>query len=228
MKENLEEYIKFRKGETRMPNHLKPRKERSGRLYENPILERMTRTPIWVPQVMWVVISSVLFWYSFTKVGIQSEVIIILGFGGFLTWTLAEYVVHRFLYHTETNSDLLYDIQYKGHGFHHLYPKDPERLAMPPIPALLFSSLFFALFYAILGLYAFSFFPGFMMGYNAYITLHYFQHVVKNPRYKPWKKLWVHHKAHHYSNPYAAFGVSTRLWDFIFKTMPNKKVKSMN
>ena len=220
MKENVEEYLKFKKGEIRMPAHLKPRKEIRGRLYENPLMERLTRTPIWVPQILWIAIAAVFFWIAFTKTDIPVSTILLLGLAGFVTWTLTEYIVHRFLYHTETESDVLYDIQYKGHGFHHQYPKDPERLAMPPVPGLVLSSLFLGLFYLLMGKYAFAFFPGFMLGYDCYISMHYFQHVVKSPRYKPWKKLWVHHKAHHYSDPYAAFGVSTRLWDWVFGTMP--------
>ena len=222
MKENLEQYLKFKKGEIRMPAHLKPRKELSGKLYESAFMERITRTPIWVPQIMWLTMSIVFFWIAATKTDILNYQILLLGVAGFVTWTLIEYFVHRFLYHTESNSDVLYDIQYKGHGFHHLYPKDPERLAMPPVPGLILSSIFLGLFYLLMGTYAFAFFPGFMLGYNCYITMHYFQHVVKSPRYKPWKKLWVHHKAHHYSNPYAAYGVSTRLWDYVFGTMPKK------
>ena len=171
MKENLEQYLKFKKGEIRMPAHLKPRKELSGKLYESALMERITRTPIWVPQIMWVAISSGFFWVSFTKTGILPFQILLLGIAGFLIWTIAEYVVHRFLYHTETESDLLYDIQYKGHGFHHLYPKDPERLAMPPVPGLIFSSIFLSLFYVTMGIYSLAFFPGFMLGYKVKIFI---------------------------------------------------------
>ncbi|MCK5281663.1 MAG: sterol desaturase family protein [Cyclobacteriaceae bacterium] len=226
MKENLEQYLKFKKGEIRMPAHLKPQKELSGKLYESAFMERITRTPIWIPQVLWLTISTVFFWIATTKTEILPFHILILGIAGFVTWTLTEYIVHRFLYHTESNSDVLYDIQYKGHGFHHLYPKDPERLAMPPVPGLVLFSIFFGLFYLLLGSYSLAFFPGFMLGYNCYITMHYFQHVVKSPMYKPWQKLWTHHKAHHYSNPYAAFGVSTRLWDYVFGTVPQKSKKA--
>ena len=137
-----------------------------------------------------------------------------------------EYIIHRFVYHTETHSEGYTQFQESLHSNHHHYPKDPERLAMPPVPGLVLGSLFFGFFYLIMGIYAFAFFPGFILGFDAYITLHYYQHLIKSPKYKPWKKLWQHHKAHHYSNPYSAFGVSTRLWDYVFGTMPkasNKK-----
>lgn len=229
MKKNVEEYIKFMNGEIRMPEHLKPKKELRGRLYKSDFMERITRTPIWVPQIMWLAISGFFFWYAYSRTSLGLENILLLGFGGFVTWTLAEYLVHRFLYHTESNSDTLIKIQYSGHGIHHQHPKDPERLAMPPLPGLLLGSLFFGLFWMIMGTpFVLAFFPGFMLGYLCYITMHYYQHVVKSPRYKPWQKLWTHHKAHHYSNPYAAFGVSTRLWDWLFHTMPRKSAEEIH
>jgi len=164
--------------------------------------------------------------FAIFKTDISIVNILLICIGGALTWTLAEYVIHRFLYHTETNSEDFLEFQMSMHGNHHHYPKDPERLAMPPIPGLVLGALFFGFFYLIMGIYAVAFFPGFMLGYDAYITIHYYQHRIKSPNYKPWKKLWQHHKAHHYSNPYSAFGVSTRLWDVVFGTMPkasNKK-----
>lgn len=212
-----------------MPGHLKPKKELKGRLYKSDFMERITRTPIWIPQLMWLSISGFFFWYSYTNTSLSIDSILLLGAAGFITWTLMEYLVHRFLYHTETNSDMFLKIQYNGHGIHHQHPKDPDRLAMPPLPGLVLASLFFAVFWTILGTpFIDAFFPGFILGYLCYITMHYYQHVVKSPRYKPWKKLWTHHKAHHYSNPYAAFGVSTRLWDWLFDTMPQKSAKEIH
>ena len=164
MKANVEQYLKFKNREIRMPAHLKPRKEISGRLYESAFMERITRTPIWVPQLLWLTISVAFFWISFNHPAIQIAQIFILGFAGFMTWTFMEYMIHRFLYHTETESEILYDIQYKGHGFHHLYPKDPERLAMPPVPGLVLSSLFLGFFYLIMGNYALAFFSGIHAG----------------------------------------------------------------
>jgi hypothetical protein len=70
MKENLEQYLKFKKGEIRMPAHLKPQEELSGKLYESAFMERITRTPIWIPQVLWLTISAVFFWIAFTKIEI--------------------------------------------------------------------------------------------------------------------------------------------------------------
>jgi sterol desaturase/sphingolipid hydroxylase (fatty acid hydroxylase superfamily) len=222
MNKNVEQYMAFKRGEIRIPEHLKPKKEQSAKLYKNQFIEFLSKAPFWVPHLQWVVIFLVFMFLSFAYTSLGYLEIVLTAIGGGLTWTFMEYVVHRFAYHTEVDSQKFLDFQMSMHGNHHHYPKDPERLAMPPIPGLFISALLFGLFYLIMGIYAFAFFPGFILAYDAYITLHYYQHRIKSPRYKPWKKLWMHHKAHHYSNPYSAFGVSTRLWDWVFGTMPKK------
>jgi len=144
-----------------------------------------------------------------------------LFFAGYLTWTLSEYWVHRIVYHIHTKNTLLLKIQHMGHGIHHQYPKDPTRLAMPPVPALILISLFFGLFWLIMQNYAFAFFPGFLLGYVVYISMHYMQHLFKPPAFPPLNRLWKWHALHHYKYPETkAFGVSTSLWDVVFRTQP--------
>jgi sterol desaturase/sphingolipid hydroxylase (fatty acid hydroxylase superfamily) len=226
MNKNVEEYKAFKQGKIRMPSHLKAQKEEKAILYKNKFIEFVSKAPFGVPHIMWVVAALIFLWYAIFRMEISVINTLLICIGGALTWTFAEYVIHRFLYHTEISSEGFLQFQMSMHGNHHHYPKDPERLAMPPIPGIVLGALFFGFFYIIMGIYAVAFFPGFMLGYDAYITIHYYQHRIKSPKYKPWKKLWQHHKAHHYSNPYSAFGVSTRLWDVVFGTMPkasNKK-----
>ena len=220
MNKNVEQYELFKRGEVRMPSHLKPEKEEKAKLYKNKFIELLSKAPFGVPHVMWLLLFFAFIWYSIFRTEMTGFEILISTVSGFFVWTLIEYTMHRFLYHSETNSEGFLNFQMSMHGNHHLYPKDPDRLAMPPVPGLVLSSVFLGTFYLIMGTYAFAFFPGFMLAYDAYITIHYYQHRVKSPKYKPWKKLWQHHKAHHYSNPYSAFGVSTRFWDFVFGTMP--------
>jgi sterol desaturase/sphingolipid hydroxylase (fatty acid hydroxylase superfamily) len=220
MKKNVEEYEAFKRGEIRIPSHLKAKKEESTTLYNNRFVEFISKSPFWAPYSMWVVVALALIGYALFSLELSLLTVITLCITGAFSWTFYEYVIHRFAYHTETNSDRFSEFQQNMHINHHHYPKDPERLAMPPIPGLILAALFFTFFYLFMGIYTFAYFPGFLLGYDMYITLHFYQHRVKSPKYKPWKKLWLHHKAHHYSNPYSAFGVSTRLWDVVFGTMP--------
>ena len=223
MENNVEQYLAFKNGEIKMPNHLANRKEKSGTLFNNKFLESLTRTSIFSPIILHLTISSILFWYGTARLGIPINYALLTMMGGFIFWSFAEYNVHRFLYHTETNMGFLIKLQHNAHGIHHQYPIDPTRLAMPPIPGLILSGVFFLIFWLINSTYVFVFFPGFMLGYLTYISLHYAQHRVKSPKYGPWAALWKHHYVHHYINPYVAHGVSTRLWDFVFGTMPEKK-----
>lgn len=222
MKKNVEEFLAFQKGEIRMPSHLKPTKEVKGILYRSALMEKLTRAPIWVPQLMWLSLVILFIYISIVRVEISYSILAILFFSGMFTWTFMEYAIHRFVYHTETNNEAFIKLQFTMHTIHHQHPKDSDRLAMPPLPGLILAAFFFSVFYLIMGKYAVAFFPGFLAGYLLYITLHYYQHLIKSPKYKPWQRLWTHHKGHHYSNPYRAFGVTTRLWDWVFRTMPLK------
>ena len=222
MKDNVKEYQAFKSGEVRMPAHLEPRGTEEGKLFKSKFMERVTRTPLWVPIAMFVSTIVAFVYYNLKNEIFPKEISLVLYFVGLLSWSLVEYIVHRFVYHTETNSDAFLSVQHSAHGIHHQHPRDKDRLAMPPLPGIILASSLFGLFYLIMQSYAIIFFPGFLTGYIMYITMHYAQHRVRKPIYKPWQKLWIHHAYHHYKNPYAAYGVSTRLWDFIFRTMPKE------
>jgi sterol desaturase/sphingolipid hydroxylase (fatty acid hydroxylase superfamily) len=89
---------------------------------------------------------------------------------------------------------------------------------MPPVPSLIIATIFFSMQYALLGKYVFMFFPGFILGYLMYGTMHFAIHAW-NPPYKWMKPLWRNHHLHHYKNEEMGFGVSTTLWDRVFGTM---------
>ncbi len=205
-----------------IPEHLKPRKEEKGQLFKSGFMEKITRTSIYVPVIMHTVIAISFVFLASSYAGLNWWTIAITFVLGWLTWSLTEYWVHRIVYHIHTKNKLLLKIQHLGHGIHHQYPTDPERLAMPPLPAIALISVFFGVFYLIMGWYAFAFFPGFLIGYMLYIALHYAQHRFKAPKFKPLNRLWKFHAQHHYKFPETkAFGVSTRLWDWVFGTMPD-------
>ena len=94
---------------------------------------------------------------------------------------------------------------------------------MPPVPSLIIASTIFFIMYGIAFLFGaqlnvFSFFPGFMLGYLIYGSMHYAIHAW-NPPYKWMKPLWRNHHMHHYKNEQQGFGVSTTLWDRVFGAM---------
>jgi sterol desaturase/sphingolipid hydroxylase (fatty acid hydroxylase superfamily) len=112
-------------------------------------------------------------------------------------------------------------LQYTVHGVHHDYPKDKDRLAMPPFVSMFYALIFYVVFKLIMDDFALYFLPGFLIGYAAYLGVHYIVHAYQPPK-NFMKVLWVNHAVHHYKDPEAAFGVSSPLWDYIFGTMPKK------
>jgi sterol desaturase/sphingolipid hydroxylase (fatty acid hydroxylase superfamily) len=69
-----------------------------------------------------------------------------------------------------------------------------------------------------MGSHALMFFPGFLLGYLLYASMHYAIHAW-NPPFKWMKPLWRNHHLHHYKNEHHGFGVSSTLWDLVFGTM---------
>ncbi len=194
----------------------------NSQIFKNPFLEKLTRTHIAVPiTILNIAAAGVIYW-GIVNVGIGILEIILLFFAGFIAFTLIEYLIHKHLFHMLPNTKLKADIQYKVHGVHHDFPKEKDRLAMPPPLSVLLSVLFFLFFKLIMGNFAFGFMPGFLFGYTAYLFVHYIVHAWQPPN-NVFKELWIHHGIHHYKDHDRAYGVSSPLWDFIFRTMPKRK-----
>jgi len=188
------------------------------RLFKSDYLEMLTKTHplvIWgmyIPIIAFLLYySSYNFLYSFSRIGATF-------LGGMFFWTLFEYVFHRFIFHWVSDNPRIQKIAYVLHGNHHHYPRDKERLFMPPVPSIILASAIFSIMYVVAGKAAFMFFPGFLLGYLMYGTMHYAIHAW-NPPFKWMKPLWRNHHLHHYKNEHQGFGVSTTIWDRIFGTM---------
>lgn len=188
-------------------------------LFKSEVLEKLSRTHIAAPLSIFTVIAAVLFYYGVVEKGFQVPLMIVLFVFGFLFFTLVEYLMHRYLYHIEPTTERRKKMAYTMHGVHHDYPKDKSRLAMPPVLSLIIATVFFVIYRVVMGNYAFGFLSGFLMGYTAYLAIHYSVHAYKMPR-NFLKILWEHHLTHHYRETDRAFGVSSPLWDYVFRTMP--------
>jgi len=154
---------------------------------------------------------------------LNSVRILLVFLAGMFFWSLFEYLIHRFAFHFLAKSERATKFVYIIHGNHHEYPRDKERLFMPAVPSLILASTIFGLMFISFkllggGNYVFSFFPGFMMGYLIYGTMHYAIHAW-NPPFKWMKPLWRNHHLHHYKETQLGFGVSSTLWDHVFGTM---------
>ncbi|MEO9966672.1 MAG: sterol desaturase family protein [Reichenbachiella sp.] len=193
----------------------------TGRVFNNPILERLTRTHISLPLIAFSIVSTYLIYTGSTEYGLSAIQLMILFLGGVLAFTFVEYLMHRFLFHMPETTPIRKKVVYTMHGVHHDHPKDKERLAMPVPLSLTISFVFFLFFRLIMGELVWGFLPGFLMGYAGYLWVHFMIHTFQPPK-RFFKFFWVHHGIHHYKQPQRAFGVTTPIWDLIFKTMPTK------
>jgi len=192
-------------------------------IFKNGYLEFLTKTHPLVIWGLYLPIISVMLYYSYSGLSIGLWRTAGIFMAGMFTWSLFEYVVHRYIFHFMAESERAVRIVYVLHGNHHEYPRDKERLFMPPVPSLMIALTLFTLMYFIAYIagvpqYIYAFFPGFLIGYLAYGSMHYAIHAW-NPPFKWMKPLWRNHHLHHYKNTELGFGVSSTLWDHVFGTM---------
>ena len=194
----------------------------ASRLFKNNFLDRLARTSPTITLCTYVpIIALLLYWNFKNDYTTELHLIIPIYIAGIVSWTLMEYMVHRYLFHFKTDSPAIKKFLYVIHGIHHEYPRDVNRLFMPPLAGMIFILVFFSLFYPFMGTTVFVFLPGFVNGYLLYSFNHYFMHTRKPP--KLLKSWWVHHSMHHYKHEDKVFGVSSPFWDHVFSTLPPKK-----
>jgi len=128
---------------------------------------------------------------------LKPSTLIILFCCGFLAWTLAEYVTHRFVLHA---------IAPLQHGRHHARPQDAIDKIFWQI-WLAFALIYITTPGAVLA--------GVFVAYAWYLCVHYCSH--HNPTVIP-PSLLNHHLNHH-KFAKRNYGVTTKLWDRVFGTM---------
>jgi 4-hydroxysphinganine ceramide fatty acyl 2-hydroxylase len=195
--------------------------KQQGQIFKNPILESFTKSN---PSTTILFYSSLILFFiflsfKFTRLDLYSTgALYILGL---LTWTLIEYLLHRFIFHIDDYLPFMKRFHYMVHGVHHENPRDHERLFMPPLPGSIIAFIIFSFWYIFLGEKTFAFMAGISNGYLIYSYIHFSVHT--KPVYHPLRKLWKNHALHHFKYNDKAYGVSSPLWDIIFGTIPPKK-----
>ena len=155
--------------------------------------------------------------------GLGALEIVLLVLAGLLLWTLSEYWLHRKVFHWDPDHPIGHRLHFIIHGVHHDHPNDRMRLVMPPGASIPLAALFFGLFWLIFGLpTALPLFAGFLIGYLMYDYTHYYLHHVV-PKSKLGKRLREQHMRHHFQDHRYGFGVSSPLWDAVFRTLPRTR-----
>lgn len=203
------------------------RQSQSIRLFKSPLLERLTHVHPAVPFLYWSPIICFMLYRGWNVHGMSALSMILLGIFGIMTWTLVEYVLHRYVFHFEAESRSGKWLIYLFHGIHHDAPDDSTRLVMPIFPGTVIGVLFFFLFTSLMGLAAGEVFTAFfLIGYLCYDYTHFALHHVK-PRTPMGKFLKKYHMEHHYLYPDTRFGVSSPFWDLVFGTFRKKTAATM-
>ena len=187
------------------------------RIFRNKYLEFLSKTH---PLVIWSIYLPVIIYlpyYASTTYELSGPFIAIIFLTGVLFWTFFEYIMHRYIFHLASESPRAKRGAYIIHGNHHEFPRDRQRLFMPALPSLILASIIFLIVYVMLGRNAFMIFPGFILGYLLYASLHYAIHAW-HPPFKWMKPIWRNHHLHHYKNDEKGFGVSSQFWDKVFGT----------
>ncbi len=197
------------------------------RLFKSDILEFFTHIHPAVVVVIWLPVAAFFLWRGAVSLPAgASWAVLPLGFllGVFL-WTLAEYLVHRFVFHYDPKGERMQKFFFLFHGVHHAQPQLKTRLVMPPVVSIPMAAVFFGLFTLIFGAllgaphWTAPTFSGFILGYLVYDMIHYATHHWPM-RAGYLKFLKRYHMAHHFKKPNASYGVSSPLWDIVFGTRP--------
>jgi sterol desaturase/sphingolipid hydroxylase (fatty acid hydroxylase superfamily) len=208
-----------------MAKHFVSNKDESVRMFDADWMDVFSRIDYKVP--LFIYIPLIIYFLYLSVVSVSLLYILPLIILGIVVWTFAEYNLHRFVFHWMPPGELGRKIHFTFHGVHHDYPRDSKRLVMVPAISLPLAVLFYFMFKVLLT-WAFGdtylvypFFVGFVIGYLFYDMTHYALHHV-NFKSKFWIDLKQHHMIHHYSDPENGFGVSTKFWDHVYRTMFNR------
>lgn len=191
-------------------------------LFENSLLNFFSRVHPAVPAVIFVPIIGVMYYLA---IDAGSSVLAVIGLtvAGVAIWTLSEYWLHRLLFHWHPKFKGGDQLNFIIHGVHHDHPNDRMRLVMPPALGLPLATIFLAAFVFIFGTPAgYVSFAGFLVGYLIYDYTHYYVHHFV-PRTKMGKRVREHHMRHHFQDHRYGYGVSSPIWDYVFRTVPPTK-----
>lgn len=193
----------------------------SPEMFENPLLNFFSRVHPTVPALLYSPVIAVMLWLSASG-GHSAPATIGLTLAGIAIWTLVEYWLHRLLFHWKPSIPGGDRFHFVLHGVHHDHPNDKMRLVMPPAASLPLAAIFFGLFALIFGTpLAYPLYAGLLIGYLLYDYTHYYLHHAA-PKTRLGKRLREQHMRHHFQDHRYGFGVSSPIWDYVFRTVPRK------
>ena len=142
---------------------------------------------------------------------------VLLAGAGWLSWTFGEYLAHRFAFHYEPRTEWGRVFLHYAHAGHHDDPKVVRLILVPVIISVPILTSYAVVGYWLVGAGALAFVAGHAAGYLYYEHVHYCCH--HGRRKLGWTKTQRKlHMYHHFKDHDRWFGVSTHLWDYVFRT----------
>jgi sterol desaturase/sphingolipid hydroxylase (fatty acid hydroxylase superfamily) len=192
-------------------------KNESVRMFKSGFLEFFSHVHPITPVVLYLPFVAWMLYRAVRHARLSILLIIGLFVLGWLIWTLLEYVIHRFAFHYDPKTQVGKTLHFFVHGVHHDYPNDASRLVMPPAISIPVAVLLYLLFALIFGRFFEPIVAGTFSGYIFYDSVHYATHHFAM-RGGIWTWLKQYHLKHHYKDEHTGYGVSSPLWDYVFRT----------
>jgi hypothetical protein len=138
----------------------------------------------------------------------------------------AEWLIHRYILHFTPRSlgGRVFDLAIaRSHRAHHRDPWILEKVFIPLRGGAVGLLLFAGLWYAVLP--TVELFTSMLLATVAaaffYEWVHYLTHTAYHPRTALYRRMWRHHRLHHFKNEHYWLGVTTNLGDRILGTYPD-------
>jgi sterol desaturase/sphingolipid hydroxylase (fatty acid hydroxylase superfamily) len=138
---------------------------------------------------------------------------------GVWLWSLVEYTLHRFIFHYTPKTEPWRTLFSGLHLEHHRDTQNPGLILAPPTAGLIYSVLIFGILFAMTWNWALSLIllAGIDFGYVFYEWVHFGVHQFNwNRGLLGYYKRYHFH--HHFQKSNEGFGVTSPLWDHVFKT----------
>uniref|UniRef100_A0A8C3V5E5 Fatty acid 2-hydroxylase n=1 Tax=Catharus ustulatus TaxID=91951 RepID=A0A8C3V5E5_CATUS len=205
--------------------------DRPIRLFHSDFLEFLSKTAWYVVFMVWTPVVLYLSWVSYTSLA-QGNTRLFSSFTTGMSSSKAlgfHYQPHPGWAETciPSSSLLLYVLPtshtrdcLSHHPLCFQSPFDSSRLVFPPVPASLVIGFFYGvlrlLLPEVLGL---SVFVGGLCGYVIYDMIHYYLHYGSPKKGTYLYGLKAYHVKHHFEHQKSGFGITTRFWDYPFRTL---------
>ena len=148
--------------------------DESIRVFRNPVLEYFTHAYPSTTVIIYIPIASYLAFIS--SAGRSAAGLTAFFIAGVFLWTFMDYVMHRWVFHLDSDTKIGRKLHLIFHKTHHDYPRDSTRLVLPLLASQPLGLIFYCLFLLIFRENSNILYAGFLSGYVVYDCIHYTVH----------------------------------------------------